>query len=273
MKPSKEQIAVSIMRARTDLEQALLDLEKLPLVDPGVIAYMAHALNNYLSVSEATIDMLAASLADHPDPDIVLWLGTLRHATGLMSRAVSQMMTTTFTPDTKLQFQKVDVALGLQRLCSYYQPKADQKHLRLEYGPFVGLPPVWTDRVAAGAVMDNLLSNAVKYSPSGNSITVKAYRQRDSVVCSVCDQGPGLSQEEQAHLFEPGVRLGPEPTGGEPSAGYGLAVARDLVVRLGGSIWCESSPGQGSCFFVRLPAYQEQIHGPEPNSSDPHEVY
>jgi signal transduction histidine kinase len=258
----KEKIAASIQKARTDLEQALLDLEKLPLLEPGSVAFVAHALNNYLTVSEATIEMLMLSLADHPDPDVELWLGNLQHATGLMTRTVSQLMNTAVTPATKLRFEKVDGSLGLQRLCNYYRPKADQKQIRLIFSPLVDLPPVWTDRVAAGAVMDNLLSNALKYSEPGKSITLEAKREQDSVVVSVCDEGPGLSQEEQAHLFKPGVRLSPMPTGGEPSSGYGLAVAKKLVEQLGGQIRCESTPGQGACFFVRLPAYREKIHGP-----------
>ena len=54
-----------------------------------------------------------------------------------------------------------------------------------------------------------------------------------------------------------GVRLTPRPTAGESSSGYGLAVAKDLVERLGGQIWCESTVGQGSCFAFRLPAARD----------------
>ncbi len=260
MKNAKEQIAASIMRARTDLEQALSDLEKMPPVDPGLVPFVAHALNNYLAVAEATIEMLRLTLADHPDSTIELWLGNLQHATGLMTRSVSQLTSAAVTPDAKLRFEKVDVSLGMRRVCGYYQAKAEQKQIRLICGPCVDLPPVWTDRVAAGAVLDNLLSNAMKFSPPGKQIILAATGEPDSVVVSVRDEGPGLSQEDQARLFQPGVRLSPTPTGGEPSSGYGLAVAKKLVEQLGGQIWCESTPGQGSCFFVRLPAYQEQIH-------------
>lgn len=71
------------------------------------------------------------------------------------------------------------------------------------------------------------------------------------------DQGPGLSLEDQARLFQRGVRLSPLPTEGEPSFGYGLAVAKDLTERLDGRIWCESTLGQGASFSLRLPSYRE----------------
>ena len=111
-------------------------------------------------------------------------------------------------------------------------------------------------------MLENLLSNAVKYSPSGKRIWVQLSAELDGVVCSVRDEGPGLSDEDQAKLFHRGAQLTPKPTGGESSTGYGFAVAKELIESLGGTIWCESVLGQGSCFSFRLPRYQEQLHGP-----------
>jgi two-component system, sensor histidine kinase LadS len=62
-----------------------------------------------------------------------------------------------------------------------------------------------------------------------------------------------LSQEDQARLFQAGVRLSAVPTAGEPSTGYGLAVAKEPASQMGGGIWCESQLGQGACFAVSLP--------------------
>jgi signal transduction histidine kinase len=120
---------------------------------------------------------------------------------------------------------------------------------------------VRADRVAVAAVLDNLLSNAVKYSPPGTAVHVQVRGEGDGVVCEVRDSGPGLSPEDQARLFRRGVRLTPTPTSGEPSSGYGLAVAKELVEGLGGRIWCESAVGHGSCFAFRLPADRATAQG------------
>jgi signal transduction histidine kinase len=101
--------------------------------------------------------------------------------------------------------------------------------------------------------LDTRLSNAVKYSPPGKRVWVRLRAEADGVVCGVQDEGPGLTATDQAKLFQRGVTLSATPTGGEPSTGFGLAVARELVGQLGGSIWCESRPGQGACFSFRLP--------------------
>jgi len=106
--------------------------------------------------------------------------------------------------------------------------------------------------------MDNLLSNAIKYSPHDRVVQVLVRAEPGFLVCSVQDEGPGISDEDQAKLFRRGVRLSSVPTGNEESTGYGLAVAKDLVDAMGGTIWCESRPGHGARFSFRLPKYREE---------------
>jgi signal transduction histidine kinase len=125
--------------------------------------------------------------------------------------------------------------------------------LRLLYEVAVEPRVLETDPMALAAVLDNLLSNAVKFSPPDRRIWLSVERQTDRVIWRVRDEGPGLSAADQAQLFQGGVRLSPQPTAGEPSSGYGLAAAKQLVEQLGGAICCESQPGQGATFAVSLP--------------------
>jgi signal transduction histidine kinase len=254
----KEQATAAILRAQADLEQALSELEKMPAFDPGVVAFSAHALNNYLMVTGGTVELLLWSLADHPDPQVRNWLEGLGHVTELMRHTVSQLMTSSAPKDAKLRFLKWDLAPLIRRACNYYQRIADRKNIFIVCESTIDIPPVWTDPVAVAAVMDNLLSNAVKYSFPGKQIWVQMRGEVTSVVCSVRDEGPGLNQEDQAKLFQRGIQLSSVPTGGEASSGYGLAVAKELIDKLGGNLWCESTLGAGACFSFRLPAYQEQ---------------
>ncbi len=253
-----ENVAAAIQRAQAELEQALLELEKAPVLDPGSIAFTAHTLNNYLAVTGGTVQLLLLSLTDHPDPQVRVWLQGLGHVTDLMRHAVSQLRTRSATEESKFHCQKWDLSQLVRRTCDYYQRIANGKKITIVYEAPADIAAVWTDPVAVAAVMDNLLSNAVKYSAPGKRIWARLRSEGTGVVCSVCDEGPGLSREDQAKLFQPGVRLSPVATGGEPSSGYGLVVAKDLVDKLGGELWCESTLGIGSCFAFRLPLYREQ---------------
>jgi signal transduction histidine kinase len=258
----KGQVTAAIIEAREHLEQALSELERLSALDASAVAFTAHALNNYLTITGGTVEFLQLSLIAHPDPQIHTWLEGLQHVTTLMTHAVSRLMSNATTQETQLQFRQTELPVLVQRVCHYYQRIADRKHIHMIYSPPAAVPPVWTDRVAVAAVLDNLLSNAVKYSPPGTRIWVQVQGDNTSVICSVQDEGPGLSQEEQAQLFQRGVRLSPVPTAGETSTGYGLAVAKELIEQLGGTIWCVSTLGQGACFSFRLPVYQEPVLGP-----------
>lgn len=255
----------AIARAQADLVVALSELEKIPPFDAGSVAFAAHALNNYITVTGGTVELILMHLADHPDPQLHVWLKGVQHATDMMAHTVNQLMSASVTIATKLRFEKVDLPLFVQRTCNYYQRRADQKSIRVIVESAADVPPVWTDRVAVGSVLDNLLSNAVKYSQPGKQIWVRVRGEQSGAVCEVRDEGPGMSQEDQVKLFQKGAQLTPKPTGDETSTGYGLAVAKELIDKLGGEIWCESVLGQGCCFFFRLPAYQEPTLGSGPS--------
>ncbi len=262
MAEPKENVASAIVRAQADLEEALAELEKIPAFDTSSVAFVAHALNNFLGVTGGTVELIAMHLGESADEQVKVWLEGLRHATDLMTRAVSQLVGTSASSGDRTHLEKVDLPLLVQRACNYFQRVADRKSIRIVVEPSSAVPPVRTDRVLVAAVLDNLVSNAIKYSQPEKQISVRVSGDTNWAVCEVRDEGPGLSAADQARLFQRGVRLTPYPTGGEPSTGYGLAVAKELVDRLGGAIWCESVLGHGCCFSFRLPAYQEPA--PEP---------
>jgi len=259
MPEAKEKVSSAIARAQLDLQEALSELEKIPAFDHGSVVFAAHALNNYLTVAGGTVDLILQHLADHPDAQVKVWLEGLQHATNLMLRTASQLMNASTTSEVRFRFEKVDLPTLVLRVCAYYQRVADRKSIRVIANSTGDVPPVRTDRVAIAAVLDNLFSNAVKYSPPGKRIKVTVRGETGWAVCDVRDEGPGLSEEDQAKLFQKGVRLTPDPTGGEPAMGYGLAVAKELIDKVGGTIWCETVLGQGACFSIRLPAYKEGI--------------
>ena len=102
-------------------------------------------------------------------------------------------------------------------------------------------------------VIDNLATNAVKYGGSGGVVIFRVLRVLDGVRIEVTDNGPGLTVEKQAQLFEPFNRLGLERSVVE-GHGIGLALAKRLVELQGGVIGVDSEPGQGATFWVELPA-------------------
>jgi two-component system, sensor histidine kinase LadS len=258
---SKDEIITSLQTAQTELEKALANLAQFPVFDAGHVQFAAHALSNYLTVIAAGIDLLQLHLNDHPDEQTHRWLERLRHVTALMTDTVLQLMNVPKAVREQFLWEKMDLPTLVRRACDHYQHSADRKQIAISVEFEVSSPFVWADRVAVAAVLDNLLSNAVKFSPPQKRIWVRVTVEPAHLVCTVQDEGPGLSIDEQARLFQPGARLSNVPTAGEPSTGYGLAVAKDLIGKLQGDLWCESQRGQGASFSFRLPLYSAEQHG------------
>jgi signal transduction histidine kinase len=255
----KKLVESAIARARADLEEALSELEKMPAFDADSVIFAAHALSSYMTAARAGVELILMRLADHPDAQLRLWVEGVQHATNLMTRYILQLKGAFASTETLFRLEKVDLPTLVLRACDFYQRMAVRKRIHVIANSTVNVPHVLTDRVAVAAVLDNLLSNAVKYSNRGKQVSVELRSEKDWVVCDVRDEGPGLSKTDQAKLFQKGTTLTPKPTGGESASGYGLAVAKELIDKLGGEIWCESILGKGSCFSFRLPAFQEPI--------------
>jgi len=115
------------------------------------------------------------------------------------------------------------------------------------------MPLAIVDVTKIEQVLNNLLGNAVKFSPPGGEVEVDLTAAGQEFQISVRDQGPGISPQEQASLFQPFQRGRARGTAGEKSAGLGLAIAKKIVEGHGGRIWLESIMGQGAAFFVAIP--------------------
>jgi signal transduction histidine kinase len=266
---ARRETAAAIAEAQANLERALAELNKLPALDASSVALTAHALNNFLTVSRAVVEFLTEALRDYPDAQVRTWLDGLAHSTLLMTHAVSQLMSRSASGPTTLRIDDIQLPRLVERACTYYRRSAALKDIQVVFRADGDLPTVQTDGVLVAAILDNLLSNAVKYSPHGGHIGVDVRRVADGVTCSVQDDGPGLSDAEQARLFQPGARLGPVPSAGEPSSGYGLAIAKRFADQLGGALTCASAPGLGATFSLWLPgAGERRPPPPGPGSAD-----
>ena len=100
-------------------------------------------------------------------------------------------------------------------------------------------------------VLLNLLGNAIRYSPHGSQVWLRLEGEGARARIIVADQGPGLSEAQQARVFDKFERLGRGSEDG--GSGLGLYISRRLARAMGGDLSVESAPGQGARFVLELP--------------------
>lgn len=141
----------------------------------------------------------------------------------------------------------------LQAVVALFEHQAQGKSItvRIELTGTVGA--VFGQRAGSMHVLQNMLSNALKYSPTDSEVSIMATRRDRRARISVLDRGPGISEPDQARLFQRYVKLAAQPTQGEVSTGLGLALAKQHARAMGGELWYERREGGGSIFHFELP--------------------
>ncbi len=159
----------------------------------------------------------------------------------------------------ELNLQPVDLnALAVQYV-NDRTPLAESHDLTLLFEEVPDLPQVQTDEGLIGQTLSILLTNALNYTPAGGRVTVRTQAQELNgdrwVGVSVSDTGPGITPDDQPHLFERFYRGQAGRSSGAPGTGLGLAIAKEIVERHHGRIEVQSEgvPGQGATFTIWLP--------------------
>ena len=130
---------------------------------------------------------------------------------------------------------------------------ARDKKLSLTYSCAPEVPwEVCGDAGKLQLVLTRLIDNAIKFTQVG-SISVSVTASANLLTFQIADTGCGVAPDRREAIFEAFTQADGSRTRRYGGAGLGLSIAKAMVGVMGGQIWVESQPGQGSCFFIALP--------------------
>ncbi len=132
---------------------------------------------------------------------------------------------------------------------------AENKKQTLDIDIATDLPRIRGNPVRVRQMFDNLIGNAIKYTPKEKKIFIKLHCEDNQIIFKVADQGQGIPQEDQPHIFEKFYRAS-NITSSATGTGLGLAIVKTIVESHNGRIWVESKIDEGSTFFVVLPSHK-----------------
>ncbi|MGD0816175.1 MAG: hybrid sensor histidine kinase/response regulator [Verrucomicrobiota bacterium] len=243
---------LSRIRTHLMLKTARDHLKQLAQEKEELLGMISHYLQNNL----AGINMSARLLLDHANGDSKLrFMAENIWTSSNQMRVFIKALLANAAADRgfKIHLESVNFSEAAGRALRQYEDAARAKELVLHHAPLQDGALIQADPAALDQVFDNLISNAIKFSPPHKKILVSLQRGPAYLECRIRDEGPGFTEEDKTRMFHRYSRLSARPTGGEPSSGLGLSIAKKLMQAMHGDLTCQSLPGQGATFILRFP--------------------
>ncbi len=251
------QRTAELYKANQRLAAQRADLRRANQFKTEMLGTVAHDLKNPLGVILGRTEILTDLLETTP-PTIEpmrAQLGHIRESAKRLTTMVDELIADAMSDalDIAIRQEPLDFAALAGEVVAANRPLAERKEQRITLS---GLPslPLSGDQERLREAIDNLVGNAIKYSPIGGAIDVSVRTAAAEAICTVRDQGPGLSPEDIGRVFGRFQRLSAKPTAGEGSTGLGLSIVKRIAELHGGRAVAESEgPGHGSAFSLVLP--------------------
>jgi len=254
-----------VLRAQNEeLSHINMQLRELDSLKKTLTSMVVHDLKAPLAAVLGALSFLST------DPKLELSAANGNLLTGAMA-AANQMVRLTETllegqrledghlePDIEPFHLPTIVDVSLRQV----SPLLVLHQLEVETSLPPGLPLALADPHISQRILENLLDNAIKFSPPNSIIGVKVVLDQDFIKISIEDKGPGISEEQQAEIFQEYTQL---RNAGSPPArrgfGLGLAFCHLATEAMGGSIWVESDGESGTTFLFTLAVFDEEDEG------------
>ncbi len=234
--------------------------EKIENFDRSRSQFVSNA-SHELKTPLATMKILLENLIYQPDMPQELqaeFMQDMNHEIDRLTGIITDLLTLTQmdSHDTALHLEEVDLSALTEETLHTLRPIADKAGQRIacQLAPQVRL---FADRAKLTQVIYNLTDNAIKYTPEGGEIRVSLASRGREAVLTVSDNGIGIPEKDQAHIFDRFYRVDKARSRATGGTGLGLSIVRQLVQLHGGEITLTSAPEKGSTFTVTLPVRKE----------------
>ena len=234
------------------LEWLRLRLVELDADKSRFLRHVSHELKTPLASLREGVSLLEDGIAGELSNNQREIAKILRHNTGLLQGQIEDLLrfNAAAFEARQLRREKTDLLqlITEQVQAQQLQWRARELQVHIE-GKAVHAE---IDRDKLGTVLANLLSNAISYSPAQGRINLRLSRLAEAVRIDIGDEGPGISFDDRARIFEPFYRGAQQPLQAVRGSGIGLSIVQECVVAHGGRIELLGD-GPGAHFRIELP--------------------
>ena len=231
-----------------------LDLDGVVPERAEQLGMAVHDLRSPLSAIRVYSDLLAESIGNRADPELIAWIDSIHSASEFALRLLDDTLdfATVGSRAIQLRLSPGTLASIAANSVAMNRALAVRKRTRLTFVEDGEPETVLVDSVKMSKVFNNLITNAIKFSQPGAQIEVRVSHGRDRVLVSVKDNGPGIPPADLKTLFTPFQKTLARALCEEPGSGLGLAIAKRIVNLHHGRISVTSKVGVGTTVCVFL---------------------
>jgi PAS domain S-box-containing protein len=236
-------------RAEDEIRRALEAQTELTRMKSDFVTMASHEFRTPLTTIQSSSFILAKYAATEFQEKVGKQLGRVRSAINNITMILDEFLSLTKIEEGEIEVHPKVLNLKeyLSSVCHNFEDyaKPGQNIIYQHEGP----DNIHADQSLLGNIMDNLLSNAIKYSPENSTIYVTSH-VNEQIFLTVKDQGIGIPEEDQKHLFERFFRA--SNAGNVQGTGLGLHILKRYIDFLNGTIQVKSEVGKGSAFKIIL---------------------
>jgi len=246
-------VAITAAEAFERQRAAVVELERLNRAKSDFVSVVSHEFRTPLTGIQGFSEIMQSE--DLTLDEMREYAGDINKDAHRLNRMITEMLDLDKMESGRMQLHRepLDLNAIVSESVDRLRPNAPRHPLSLRLDPLIG--EMSGDRDKLTQVMANLLNNAVKYSPNGGEIVVSTRVEGDTAHVVVRDHGMGIPKEALDAIFERYGRVESPATRHIQGTGLGLPIVRQIVQLHGGTVWAESSVGEGSVFHVTLPRH------------------
>lgn len=236
------------------LDQAISDLmdkiRELFRKEKDITANISHELLTPLMVLRSKLENISMQ-ANLDEETLIKIEESLKTLHRLKTMVNSLLLIARVESHQYLRNEKVNVHKVLDEIAEELLPMAEDKNIALETNLSGDDTFNKANTSLIFAMFYNVVNNAIKFTPTGGNVKISAAREKDQLVVSIADTGPGMDKAQQERLFQ---RFKKGQSGKDQGSGIGLAIAGTIAAFHQIRIVIKTSPGNGSTFFFNFPA-------------------
>ncbi len=241
-------------RAEEELIEREKNLRELNATKDTFISVLSHDLRSPFTSILGYADILLEDIEHADRQKIHNQVAIIRDQAFKTLSLLDDILSWAKVQSGKMTYNPINVAFPV--ICcavvDNLRGKAEEKNISIDCSEMPDIE-VFTDKKMLQVVLRNLISNAIKFTPYGGRIQIAASKEQGMATITVSDSGIGIDSSDIPKLWDLTRHHSTEGTAGERGTGYGLVLCKELVEKLGGNIWADSTPGRGSDFIFTLP--------------------